>query len=261
MADIEILSDLERLIDTAAGYVARLASEAIAGRGVFSIALSGGSTPRPLYALLATERFAKGIAWSQVHVFWGDERCVPPDHPQSNYRIAREALLDSLPLPPANIHRIRGEDDPKQAASAYEQELKVFLGINPVDGSPRTGIDLVLLGMGENGHTASLFPGSSAVTERMRWVMAQYVEAVSMWRITLTPVVLNRAKNITFLVSGVEKAQRLHEVLEGPVRPEALPAQIIKPKQGRLIWLADRAAASCLKDVREARSPGSPSKE
>jgi len=256
MAEIEVLPDLERLTETAAVYVARLASEAIAGNGVFSIALSGGTTPRPLYSLLASERFAKSIGWSQVHVFWGDERCVPPDHPESNYRMAREALLDSLPLPPANIHRIRGEDDPKQAASSYEQELKVFLGINPVDGSPRTGLDLVLLGMGENGHTASLFADSSAVTERLRWVMAQYVEAVSTWRITLTPIVVNAAKNIIFLVSGIEKAQRLHEVLEGPVRPEALPAQIIKPKRGRLIWLTDRAAASCLKNVREARSSG-----
>jgi 6-phosphogluconolactonase len=249
MAEIEIVPDRERLTETAAEHIARLASEAIAANGMFSIALSGGSTPQPLYTLLASGRFAKRIEWSQVHVFWGDERCVPPDNPQNNYRMAREALLDAVPLPPANAHRIRGEDDPNQASSRYEEELRAFFGSNPTDGSPRTGFDLVLLGMGENGHTASLFPGSPAVTELVRWVMAQYVEAVSMWRITLTPIVINAAKNITFLVSGIEKSRRLRDVLEGPMQPRVLPAQIIKPKQGRLMWLVDKAASSCLRKV------------
>ena len=250
MAEIEIFPDRETFTEMAAEHVTRLSAEAIAEDGAFSLALSGGSTPRPLYSLLASERFAKRIEWPQVHVFWGDERSVPPENAQNNYRMAREALLDAVPLLPDHIHRIRGEDDPKQEASRYEEEVKAFFGSSPGDGSPRTGFNLVLLGMGENGHTASLFPGLPAVTEQVRWVMAQYVEAVSMWRITLTPVVINAAKNIIFLVSGIEKAQTLADVLEGPLQPEVWPAQIIKPKQGRLIWLVDEAAARCLKKVR-----------
>jgi 6-phosphogluconolactonase len=161
--------------------------------------------------------------------------------------MARETLLDAVPLPSGNIHRIHGEEEPQLAAAAYEQELRSFFGSRAPDEPPAVGFDLVLLGMGDNGHTASLFPGLAAVTERVRWVMAEYVEVVSMWRITLTPVVINAAKNVTFVVSGAEKARRLRDVLEGPIQPEVLPAQIIRPAHGRLLWLIDKAAAGCLK--------------
>ena len=244
---IEVFPDRQRLIQAAAKHIVRLASEAAAKSEMFTIALSGGSTPRPLYTLLATQTFAKRIDWTRVHVFWGDERCVPPEDPRSNYQMVRETLLDAVPLPPGNIHRIHGEEEPQLAAVAYEQELRSFFGSRASDGPPPAGFDLVLLGMGDNGHTASLFPGSAAVTERVRWVMAQYVEVHSMWRITFTPVLINLAKNVTFIVSGVDKAQRLRDVLEGPIQPEVLPAQIVRPARGRLLWLIDKAAAGCLK--------------
>jgi 6-phosphogluconolactonase len=149
------------------------------------------------------------------------------------------------------VHRIHGEEDPEKAAARYEKEMRAFFGVDP-GRPPLWGFDLILLGMGENGHTASLFPGAPALREERRWVMAQYVEAVSMWRITLTPVVINAAKNILFIVSGTEKAERVRTVLEGPFQPEVLPAQIIRPVHGRLIWLLDKAAAGKLKSLREA---------
>ena len=244
---IEVFPDREKLIQAAAEHVIQLTSQGITENGRVAIALSGGSTPRPLYTLLATKRYSQRIDWLRVHVFWGDERCVPPDNPQSNYQMARETLLDEVPIPVSNIHRIRGEEDPEKAAVAYEKELRTFFGVDARDGSPRLGFDLILLGMGDNGHTASLFPGSPAVNEKERWVMAQYVEVVSMWRITLTPVVSNAAKNVLFIVSGAEKAERLRDVLEGPFQPEVLPAQIVRPASGRLLWFVDRTAAGRLK--------------
>jgi 6-phosphogluconolactonase len=246
MASVKIFPNFDRLAAAAAEHFVEVASDGIAASGRFSVALSGGSTPRPVYSLLASEGFAKRLEWAKVHVFWGDERCVPPDDPQSNYRMAREALLDAVPLPPENIHRIRGEDEPESAAAACERELRSFFGTAPDGITPAAGFDLVFLGMGDDGHTASLFPGSSAVRENVRWVLAQYVEAASMWRITLTPSFINAARNITFIVSGSDKAPRLREVLEGPEQPERLPAQAIKPKQGRLVWLVDEAAASAV---------------
>jgi 6-phosphogluconolactonase len=249
MAEIEIFPGRLELAQAAAEQFIGLAARAVASRGRFTVALAGGSTPRPVYSLLTTEAFAGRLDWSRVHIFWGDERCVSPDDPQSNYRMARETLLDAVGVPPGNIHRIRGEDDPRRAAAAYEQELREFFGHS-------AGFDLVLLGMGADGHTASLFPGLAAVTEGSRWVMAQYVEAVSMWRITLTPAAINAAENVTFIVSGADKAERLREVLEGPSRPEALPAQAIKPISGRLLWLVDEAAAASLTRRREENQRG-----
>ena len=226
----------------------RLCRGGDAAVGRFVVALSGGSTPKRLYALLATAAYAGRVDWSRVHVFWGDERCVPPDDPASNYRMAREALLSRVPVPEGNVHRMRGEDDPGSAAAAYERELREIF-VTP-DGPPACipgrRFDLVLLGMGDNGHTASLFPGTPAVREAERWVLAQYVEAVSMWRVTLTPVVINAAAEVTFLVSGGDKAEMLRRVLKGPHVPDALPAQAIAPGHGRLRWLVDAAAAADL---------------
>ena len=185
-----------------------------------------------------------------MHLFWGDERCVPPDHPDSNYRMTREALIDHVPLPPENVHRIRGEDPPDQAAAAYERLLREFFG--PGDAPART-FDLVLLGMGRDGHTASIFPGTAAVSETYRWAMAVHVEKPrSMWRVTLTTVVLNAAADVTFLVAGPDKAPKLREVLQaGAESHSVLPAQLVKPVGGALHWMVDAAAGADL----AARSP------
>jgi len=242
--DIAVFPDEEALMRSEANDVATIAAEATAARGRFLLALSGGSTPRRLYELLAREPWARRIDWSRVHVFWGDERCVPPDHPQSNYRMAREALLDRVPIPPANIHRILGEVEPHRAADLYEQTLRSFFG--SAEGPPGRSFDLALLGMGTDGHTASLFPGAPPVTEDRRWAMPYNVESPSsMWRITLTPVVLNAADDVTFLVVGTKKADRLREVLSGGDRA-ALPALAIRPRHRPPHWRVDAAAAARL---------------
>jgi 6-phosphogluconolactonase len=180
------------------------------------------------------------VDWARVHVFWGDERCVPPDHAESNYRMAREALLDQVSIIPAqNVHRMRGEIDPEEAADGYETDLRACFGVS---APPR--FDLILLGMGDDGHTASLFPGAEAIREQARWVAAYYVEKLGAWRLTLTPVVLNAAANVIFLVVGAGKAARLREVLDGPYQPDRLPAQVVRPSDGRLLWMVDQAASS-----------------
>ncbi len=199
---IESFPTPERLADAVARHIVARAADAISATGRFTLALSGGSTPRAAYSRLATGDWGLATGdWRLVHVLWGDERCVPPDDPRSNYRMAKEALLDRVPIPAHQIHRIRGEDDPEQAAAEYERELRVLLGSE--------GPDLVLLGLGEDGHTASLFPGQAAVHETARWVMAVPAPDATMWRITLTPAVLNPARNVTFVVSGANKSARL----------------------------------------------------
>jgi len=237
------------LAQAAAEQFVTLAQEAIARRGRFSVALAGGSTPRCTYTLLGHEPFASQVDWTHVHIFWGDERCVPPDHPESNYRMARETLLDRLPIPAANVHRIPCEQAPEQAATAYEATLRAFFteGETPSEGNPTPRFDLVLLGMGEDGHTASLFPGTAALHEEERWVVATYVEKLGAWRVTLTPVVLNAAAHVTFLVAGERKARRLQEVLMGPYQPDRLPAQIVRPRHGRLTWLVDTEATRLIR--------------
>jgi 6-phosphogluconolactonase len=241
--DLEVFADGNALARAEAERIVTLASAAIAARGRFTIALSGGSTPRTLYSLLATPPFASRIDWSRVHVFWGDERCVPPDHPESNFRMTREALLDRVPIPQANVHRIAGEDDPEAAAGAYEHALRAFFEVP--EGPPERTFDLVLLGMGDDGHTASLFPGTAAVDETRRWVVPNHGRG--MWRITLTPIALDAADAITFLVAGATKADRLHDVLEEPPQSPPLPAQLIHPTHGALTWMIDAAAATKLR--------------
>jgi 6-phosphogluconolactonase len=235
--DVIVLPTKADVTRAAAGRIVAAASAAIAARGRFTIALSGGSTPRALFELLAADPYRAKVDWPHVEICFGDERCVPPDDPASNYRMARQALLDHVP---ARVHRMRGEDEPAAAAAAYERELRELFGTTP-------RFDLVLLGMGDNGHTASLFPGLRAVEERERWVVAEYVGEVSMWRLSVTPVVLNAAAEDLFLVAGADKASMLHRVLEGPRDPRALPAQVVAPADGRLVWLVDAAAAAALK--------------
>jgi len=242
MATVRVFPTADELARGVADYVVLRAGEAIAESGRFTMALSGGSTPRALYSLLATQEYADRISWADVHLFWSDERCVPPDDPSSNYRMAREALIDRVSIPAEQVHRIRGEDDPLVAAQAYDLVLRTVLGGPRPDHTPVTGFDLVLLGLGEDGHTASLFPGKSAVREKARWVVAEHVETVGMWRITLTPVVINAAHAAVFMVSGAGKAARLKEVLEESPNPDLLPAQAINPGGGGPLWMVDRAA-------------------
>jgi 6-phosphogluconolactonase len=247
---VSVLPDAAALARAAAERFVDASARAIAGHERFVVALSGGSTPRRMFELLAREPFASRVSWSRVHVIWGDERCVPPTNPESNFRMAREALLDHVPLPAANIHRVHGEEDPERAAESYETALRELLRTptGPPSSEPGRNIDLALLGLGENGHTASIFPGSASVNERVRWVMADYVPAVSMWRITLTVPVLNAAAEVLFLVSGDAKAGVIERVLEGPRRTHELPAQLIAPTHGRPVWVIDRAAAAQLHD-------------
>ena len=234
-----IYADLDTLVAGAAELIADLAERAIAERGRFTIALAGGGTPKPVYVRLATPEFAVRIDWTKVQVFFGDERCVPPEDTQSNYHMARGALLDHVPIPAANVHRMPGEQPPEQAAASYEAELR--------KNFPNDGFDLILLGMGDNGHTASIFPGLPAITEASHWVLAQYVEVVAMWRLTLTPAAINAARNVAFLVSGAGKAEMLERVLQGPPDPIVLPSQVIRPVNGQLHWLLDRPAAARLR--------------
>ena len=241
---VEIYSDSETLMRAAADRLAMLAGQAVSARGRFAIALSGGSTPRPLYQLLAGPPWASRLEWSRIHVFWGDERCVPPDHADSNYRMARAALLDHVAIPAAHIHRIAGESEPDDAARAYEQVLRAFF-LCP-EGPPRRSFDVALLGMGDDGHTASLFPGTAPLAEQRRWVMPNYLAgASSPWRITLTPIVFNAVRDVVFLVSGESKAARLAEALES--EENTLPVQRIRPATGAVTWMVDEAAASQLR--------------
>jgi 6-phosphogluconolactonase len=240
MTAIRVLPDAAALADAAARHVVELGQAAIDARGAFAIALSGGSTPRELHLRLCSPPLLSQLDWPRVHVFFGDERCVPPEDPRSNYRMADETLLSRVPIPAAQVHRMRGELPPAEAASEYEGELREFFGDEP----PR--LDLILLGMGDNGHTASLFPGLTAVREQRRWVVAEDVVEVGMWRITLTPVVLNLAREALFLVAGSAKASMLRQVLEGPYTPDKLPAQIVRPSPGEVIWLVDADAAADL---------------
>jgi len=239
-AEVVTLPAREAVTAATADAIVAAAAEAIAARGRFLLVLSGGSTPRALYELLATPAYAGRVDWHRTHVFWGDERCVPPDDRSSNYRMAREALLDRVPISPETIHRMRGEDPPQAAAAAYEADLrKIF-------GAPVPRFDVVLLGMGDNGHTASLFPHLTAVRETSRWVVAEYVGEVSMWRLTLTPPALNAAARVLFVVVGGDKAPMLSRVLEGPRDIDLLPAQVIAPADGVLTWVVDTAAAAKL---------------
>jgi len=232
MSEFGVYPDVTSLARAAAERFVTLAAAAITARGQFVVALSGGSTPRAAYELLATEEFARRVNWLHVHICWGDERNVPPDHADSNTRMAREALLDNVSIVASHIHRIKGELPPEQAAAAYEAELEAILG---ADGR----FDLILLGMGTDGHTASLFPGSTALEERERAVVAVYVERLRAWRVTLTLPVINAARQVLFLVSGVAKAKTLARIRAG----EPLPASLVQPSQGELLWLVDREAA------------------
>lgn len=233
---IKIVPDPAAVATAAAQRIVDLAGDAIATRGSFSIALSGGSTPQTLFQLLASEPYSKRINWKNWKIYFGDERCVPPTHPDSNFRMAGEALLDKVAIPPEQIHRMKGEIDPNQAATEYGQLLKEHFA----DG----GLDIILLGMGDDGHTASLFPKTAALNETQHRCVANFVEKLSVWRITMTAPFINRARQIIVMATGAAKADRLHQVLDGPPDTQNLPIQLIDPPNGQSLWLLDAAAAT-----------------
>lgn len=243
---IEIVADTEELSRRAAQEFVSRAQAAVRERGFFTVALSGGSTPRHLYRLLADSEasFRARVPWEKCHFFFGDERHVAPDHPDSNYRMAREALFSRVSIPAENVHRIKTENpDAREAAKDYEQELSAFF--RPARGQlPR--FDLVFLGMGPDGHTASLFPGTDVLREQTRLVAAPWVEKLSTYRVTLTPPVLNNAAQVIFLVAGSDKTEALRKVLQESYLPDLYPAQLIRPAAGQVLWLVEKAAASLL---------------
>jgi 6-phosphogluconolactonase len=241
LVELRRLTTPQDLFQAAAEEVLRAAAHAVAERGRFTIALSGGSTPKSMYTLIAANA-ATTLPWDRMFFFFGDERHVPPDDPDSNYRMAKESLLAKVPVPSANIFRIPAENpDADAAAEMYEQTLRKFFALAPGE-FPR--FDLILLGIGPDGHTASLFPETAALQEKTRLVVANWVEKLNTSRITLTLPVLNHARCVAFLVSGIDKAAALHEILEGNAPAEKYPSKLVQPSEGKLIWFVDRAAAS-----------------
>ena len=238
MYQILIKRDLEELSSAAADLFSRIANESIDRKGFFSVALSGGTTPRSLFSLLASDRYRDTIDWSKVKIFFGDERTVPPDSPESNYRMARETLLDPLGIPEENVYPWQTGLDPNDAADLYQKVLE--------ENGP---LDLVLLGLGSDAHTASLFPNTAALREKEKLAVANWVEELKTYRLTLTFPAIDNSSNVIFIVSGADKATALANVLDGEFRPEELPAQFVLPFDGELYWLVDEAAASQIKEI------------
>jgi 6-phosphogluconolactonase len=242
---VTVFASLAQMIPAAADlFVA--ASQGAAARGAFRVALSGGSTPRPLYQHLASSPYRERIDWSRIQVYWGDERNVGPESDESNYKMAREALLDHVPVGPEQIHRIRGELVASEAALDYQRVLQQTFGFTPGQPGEWPRFDLILLGMGPDGHTASLFPNTMALEVRDRMVVANPVPKLDAERITLTVPVLDAAAAVLFLVAGADKADALAAVLEGPPQPMLYPSQLVAPTNGALRWLVDQAAAARL---------------
>ena len=252
MAEPEIIvcRDVADLHQRAAELFIAIATEAVKGSGRCAVALSGGSTPKGVYSLLATPGYAERVPWQSVHLFWGDERCVPPDHPDSNFRMVQESLLSKVDIPPQNIHRMAGEKERETAAAEYEETLRRFFRLATGE-LPR--FDLILLGIGEDGHTASLFPDSDALSETKRLVVACYVEKLQAYRLTLTLAVLNNGAPIVFLVAGENKSAAVKKALESKAGEPLVPAARIRPVDGRLIWLITEDAAIKLLHSPESR--------
>ena len=240
---ITIYPDTQTLSHEAAQFIVRLARESIAARGRFTIALSGGSTPKVLYGLLGSEPYRSQIDWSSVEIFWSDERCVPPDSEDSNYHLAEQVLLSKVPLSPHQVHRMPADQPDRDAASqAYTLEMQHTFGTNSIPN-----FDLLQLGMGPEGHTASLFPHQESLHEQQRLVMPVTVPKPPPPRLTFTPPLLNAARYVLFLVTGADKADAVQAVLEGEYHPDEYPTQIVRPTNGEVIWMLDSAAAGKLK--------------
>lgn len=243
MSEIEVLPDAEAVSRRGAGLLSELATEADRHARRLSVALSGGSTPKRMFQILASDEFRAKIPWESIDWFWGDERCVPPEHKDSNYNMTREALLETAPIPEGNIYRIPAENpDVAAAAASYERILRDYFGAS--HGIPR--FDIIFLGMGDDGHTASLFPGTKALAIQDRLVTPNYVDKLQTYRVTFTIPLINQGKQVVFLIAGKGKAERLHEVLEGKRDPDRLPSQNIQPSPGKLRFFVDQAAASLL---------------
>lgn len=240
---IQILSDLDAISNEAVKIFVNLSKECIASKGRFVVALSGGSTPKRLYELLASDRYRGNVEWNRVHFFWADERCAPKESEESNFKLALDNLLSKIAIPAENIHRIKGEDGPEKGAGGYEEHIKRFFGISALPV-----FDLIILGIGEDGHTASLFPGSKPLDEKVRFAVPVYGEKMN--RITLTLPVLNNARRILFLVSGQSKADVLKDILENTEKRKKYPAGLINPAHGDITWLVTRDAAGRLKTIK-----------
>ena len=241
MAELHVSQTAEEAAQANARFVANLAEDCLSTQGRFTIALSGGSTPRRLYQVLASPPYDEEIAWDRWHIFWGDERCVPPDHQDSNYGMAREALLDHVPIPPYQVYRMRGEVEPEEAAKEYENAvLDVFQ-------SPVPSFDLILLGIGDDGHTASLFPGTQVLQEKKRLVVSIWSPSLQAHRITFTLPLINAARVVAFLDTDESKAEVLRRVLEPAPGEGALPAAMVRPTHGSVHWFLTKEAAGLLK--------------
>lgn len=241
-SELRILENGEELAREAADFVVWTGEQAITSAGTFRLALSGGSTPKALYALLAGTGLVKRLDWRRVAVFFGDERCVPPEHADSNFRMANETLIKPLNIPRDRIFRMHGEDEPDQAARRYEESLRKEFG-TPAPAWPR--FDLILLGLGDDGHTASLFPGTPALSEQKRLIVQNPAPQGAKQRLTFTAPLINQAQTVVFLVSGKSKAPALKAVLEDRTADsQRFPAKLIHPEKGRLIWFLDHAAAA-----------------
>jgi 6-phosphogluconolactonase len=240
---IAIYPDTDILSHEAAQYIVQVAQESIVTHGRFTIALTGGNTPKKLYSLLGSEPYASQIDWNLVEIFWSDERCVPPDSPDSNYLLAQEVLLSKVPIPASQIHRMPADKADRDAASEeYTQEIQRVLGTSEIPS-----FDLIHLGMGPEAHTASLFPHQASLHEQQRLVMPVSVPKPPPPRLTFTPPLLNAATRVLFLVTGADKAEAVQAVLEGEHQPDEYPAQIVQPPRGEVIWMLDTPAASQLK--------------
>ena len=247
-AVIEVFPTKRMAAYALAAEVSRLSAGSIARRGRFTVALSGGSTPAVLYALLAAPPHAAAIDWSRWHVFWGDERCVPPGHPDSNYGMAKRTLLDRVPIPPSQVHRMHGEDDPHRAADAYAAVLAETLG-------PDGRLDLALLGVGDDGHTASLFPNTAALSETERSVAANWVPHLSAHRITLTLPTLNRARRVAVLAAGADKADAVRRALAPTPADAPPPIALVTPENAPVAWYLTTNAAPSVPQPNENKSP------
>ncbi|HEY3342919.1 MAG TPA: 6-phosphogluconolactonase [Anaerolineae bacterium] len=248
MMSISISPDAATLMRDAARQILALSRAAIDAHNVFHIALSGGNTPNALFGLMASPEYAAQFDWAHIHLWWSDERYVPLESPELNYNMANDALIRHVRIPPANVHRTPVEHPATEAAEDYEAEIVRTLGAS------LPGFDVILLGLGDDGHTASCFPGTLGALPPDRLVAAHFVPKVKMWRITFTPRLLNAAQHVIFLVSGTGKAAILERVLHGPYQPDVLPAQIVAPQHGDLTWMIDAAAAAGLSNHNEARS-------
>jgi len=234
--EIKIFPDKKTLIQESSAYIAGIIQQSLKEQNRCTFVLAGGSTPKSLYETFASEKFKEAIEWNKVHLFWGDERCVPPDHHDSNYRMTKEALIDHINIPQENVHRIPAENEPADTAREYEKTIKIFFG----NTSQLPAFDIILLGIGEDGHTASLFPGTQALEEKKRWVTEVYVPKIDTYRITFTYPVINNGKNVIFLVSGKTKSDVVRKILN----KEELkyPAAKVIPENGAFVYLLDKDA-------------------